>query len=212
MNEMRFYVESARYAAIKRLVFIIGVIPMIILFFTGLLVIMGEHGKFVRTCVKLCVPAGILTAGCIAGAMYVYYKYRETITIAHLPQGAIQINIRNAQGVDYGATGRWSYHALYTKHYHKYGTYRKYLFLILFCNDKMFCVMRHEVAPAFDAPQGFREIASEPQVDVPVYFTRKTVEVFGIMRMHMQVYAQQRTHAVNTSIPYGSGKPPFGDV
>lgn len=191
MNEMRFYVESARYAAIKRLLFIIAMVPTILLFFTGLLVAMGEHNSFVRTCIKLCIPAGIVSAALIAGVIYVYYRYRETITITHLPQGVIQMNVRNSEGVEHGATGRWSYHALYTKHYHKYGTYRKHLYLILFCNDKMFCMMRHEVAPAFPPPEGFREIASPAEVDVPVYFTRKTEEVYGILRRHIMQQTQQ---------------------
>lgn len=192
MNEMRFYAESARYTTIKRFLFIVGTLAGAMLLFTGILVGLGEHNDFVRVCRKLSVPAAAVAAVCIGGGLYVYFRYRESIAITHLPQGVLQMNVRNAEGVEYGATGRWSYHALYTKHYHKYGTYRKQLYLILFCNDKMFCMMRHDVAPAFPPPEGFREIPSPAEVDVPVYFTRKTEEVFGILRRHIMQQTQQQ--------------------
>lgn len=193
MNELQFYVETARYAAIKKLCFILAALPMALLIFTGILVGMGEHNDFVRICKKLSVPAAVVVAGCTAGGLYVYYKHRQRVTLSHQPQGMLQIVARSADGTEYGKTGRWSFHALYTRHYHKYGTYKKELYLILFCNNEMFCMMRHEVAPAFPPPPGFKEIASPAEVFVPIYFTRKTEEVCGIIRHHMMNQQPQQS-------------------
>jgi hypothetical protein len=190
MQNMRFYVESAKHRAITRLLGFIGMLPAILLIFTAILKGMGERNSFVKTCVKLCIPAGILAAIFIGAAIYVYFKNRKLFTLTNLPTGAMEIIIRDPDGKEHGASGRWSCHALYTKHYHKYGTYRKEIYVILFCNDKMFCVLEHEVAPAFPPPQGFGLIEAAPVVLVPWYHTKKTEEIYRRVKHAPQVIQQ----------------------
>ena len=187
MREMRFYCEDARHASIKKILAILGMLPGAFLIFVAILKGMGERNDFVRMCTKLAWPIGIVAVALIGGAIFTYYKFRCSFVLTVLPQGGMQAVIRDHDGIEHGATGRWSFHALYTKHYYKYGTYRKQLYLILFCNDKMYCMLRHEVAAAFPPPDGFREIGSEPSLEahIPVYFTNKTPEVHGLVRQQL---------------------------
>jgi hypothetical protein len=188
MQNMRFYVESQKHRAISKLLGFLAVLPGVFTLVTLFLKASGERGSLIRTMVKISIPCGIIAAVLIAWATYVYFKNRKRFTLTYLPQGGMQIIIRDPDGREHGASGQWSCHALYTKHYHKYGTYRKEIYVILFCNDQMFCVLEHEVAPAFPPPQGFRELQSAPVVTVPWYHTKHTEAIYG--RVNGMIYTQ----------------------
>jgi hypothetical protein len=179
--------ESAKYAAVKKVLIVCGMIPGIFMLFTALLIGLGEEGHFIDKCVIFCIPAGIVLVILVGVGVIVYYNYRVSCSVQQYNDGSIDITITGANGTPQRAHGFWTCHAVYTKSYHKYGAYHKHLHLILFCNDVIFGVFRHEVAPAFSPPAGFQEINSEPSVIAPAYFTDKTEEIFRMVQASIQL-------------------------
>jgi hypothetical protein len=112
----------------------------------------------------------------------IWYRSKGTLTIHQLPNGERTVDIRFPNGTELTQKGKWEIIGTYTKTYAKYGMYYKNLALVLFCDDKPFCLLRHQLGGAHSAPGGFMEVGQLINPTGSEFWCKKVPLIFGMLR------------------------------
>jgi hypothetical protein len=125
--------------------------------------------------------AFILVVAPMLVAIFIRLTSTGKFLIRQLSGGQLEILIEQKNGNGIHAKGNWSYVAQYRKIETKYGLKAKFMYLKLYCNQKPFCVLRHDRKPIEKSPAGF-DLVDEVFISAtPIYFCKKTYEVYLLM-------------------------------
>lgn len=114
--------------------------------------------------------------------IYVKFFYHSTLTLTTHPNAGLQLSIHEPNGSELSANGTWKWYAYHTRHYARYGMYRKEQYLILYHKDKEYVVFRKNFGVMDDPPAVFR--LSPGEIDAggaPVYRVRDIDEILQIV-------------------------------
>lgn len=100
-------------------------------------------------------PALILFVLGIIAEIVIWYRTKGLLQISKTSDQDLQIEIHFPSGMAELAQGTWSCEGIYTKEYEKFGMYKKHLALNLSCNQRPFCLLRHDLAPIKAEPSHF---------------------------------------------------------
>lgn len=106
--------------------------------------------------IKAFLPFGLIlfVAGIIA-IIAVWYRTKGVLRVSRSSDNSLQIEVDFPSGMAELAKGTWSCEGIYTKEYEKLGMYKKHLALHLSCDQRPFCLLRHDLAPIKPEPEHF---------------------------------------------------------
>ncbi len=104
------------------------------------------------------------------------------LMVQQLAGGQLEISVEEKTGSEIRARGQWTCTAQYRKVHVKYGLYAKQMFLKLYCNGKVFCVLRHDRKPLEKPPPGFDLVDEVFLSGSPIYICKKTYAVFELVQ------------------------------
>lgn len=122
----------------------------------------------------------IFIAGIIAEIL-IWYRTKGTLRISKDGDNSLQIEIDFPSGMAELAKGAWACEGIYTKEYEKFGMYKKHLALHLSCDQKPFCLLRHDLAPIKAEPQHFALVNTLYNRGGTEYWCKGVEEIFALI-------------------------------
>ncbi len=123
----------------------------------------------------------IFIAGIIAEIL-IWYRTKGTLRISKDTDNSLQIEIDFPSGLAELAKGTWACEGIYTKEYEKFGMYKKHLAVHLSCDQKPFCLLRHDLAPINAEPQHFTLVDELYNRGGTEYWCKKAEEVYALIQ------------------------------
>lgn len=180
MHEHHFKLESQRahtWNVVLGLIIGLGGIPLV---FWGLGSLDG--GNDLSRWGETWWPVGLLfLLGGTAGAIYVKFFYHSNLTLTVQPNLGLQLLIRDPDGSEMNANGTWKWYAYHTRHYAKYGMYRKEQYLVLYHKDRPYVAFRKNYGVIGDPPPVFGLMPGELPVNADVYRAKEIDKILDIV-------------------------------
>lgn len=125
------------------------------------------------------IPALIVFIAGVIGIILVRRLNMGRLVVTRKEDQQLKVEVHFPNQEPVMLTGKWESLAFYTKTYARYGMYYKNLALALFCDDKSFCLLRHQLGGLKPAPDGFKEVNQLLNAGGPEYWCHKTPELFS---------------------------------
>lgn len=127
-------------------------------------------------------PALVLFVIGIIAEILIWYRTKGVLRVSKSSDTSIQIEIVFSSGTEELAKGTWATEGIYTKEYEKLGMYKKHLALHLSCDQKPFCLLRHELAPIKSEPQHFKLVNELYNLGGTEYWCKKAEMIHEIIQ------------------------------
>lgn len=122
----------------------------------------------------------IFVLGIIA-EIIIWYRTKGKLYISKGSDNSLQIEIDFPSGMAELAKGTWKCEGIYTKEYEKFGMYKKHLALHLSCDQRPFCLLRHDLAPIKAEPKHFSLVNQLYNRGGTEYWCKGVEEIYALI-------------------------------